>query len=134
MSTIERNAQRSRTLLRGRIEFNDGTSSLDCLIRDLSETGARIDVSEAVTLPLAFRIFVPKHDRRYQATLRWHRNGQAGVEFAGSQQAAAAPAGDEAERMKVARLEAEVKRLRGILEAIRADPSRARLLLDNAAA
>lgn len=133
MSTIERNAQRSRTLLRGRIEFNDGSSSLDCLIRDFSDTGARIDVSEAVTLPLAFRIYVPKHDRRYQAQLRWHRNGQAGVEFAGAHQSAAAPTGDEGERAKLASLEAEVKRLRGILAAIKADPTRARLLLDDAA-
>lgn len=122
---------RTRTLLRGRIEYNEGRSSLDCLIRDISSTGARLELSDLVTVPLSFRLFVPKHDRRYQATLRWRRDGQVGIEFAHQHHGDAD--GEQDPDKVIARLEAEVAKLRGLVEAIRADPSKARLLLDQAA-
>ena len=97
-------------------------------MRDLSEQGARLEVSDSAVLPPRFTLFVPKQGRRYDATMRWHRDGQAGVEFgipAATDQKGGGPA-DE----RVARLEGEVARLRRVIEAIRADPSQARLLLE----
>ena len=100
---------------------------MDCTVRDLSDTGARLQVGESVVIPSKFTLFVPKHSRRYSAVLRWHRGGFAGVEFESDQPSAIEAADPES---RVVRLEAEVSRLRHMIEAIRADPSQARLLLE----
>jgi hypothetical protein len=38
----QRRSSRNRTLLQGRVVFNNRFSLLDCTVRDLSETGAQI--------------------------------------------------------------------------------------------
>jgi hypothetical protein len=126
-AAFDRAAPRTRTLLQARIEFNNGATTVDCTVRDLSDTGARLQVGESVVIPSKFALFVPKHNRRYGAVLRWHRGGFAGVEFEPDQASESDPADPES---RVARLEAEVARLRHVIEAIRADPSQARLLLE----
>ena len=125
--TFDRSAPRTRTLLQARIEFLGGATTVECTVRDLSDSGARLQVGESVVIPSKFTLFVPKHGRRYHALLRWHRGGFAGVEFE-SDQVSSTGAGDPDSR--VAKLEAEVGRLRRVIEAIRADPSQARLLLE----
>ena len=44
----QRIAPRLKALLAARISFNNGQSALDCLIRNLSDTGAKLIVSAAV--------------------------------------------------------------------------------------
>ena len=122
----ERAAPRIRTLLQARIEFNNGANTVECTVRDLSEAGARLQVPDSVTLPPNFVLFIPKQGRRHQALLRWHRQGFVGVEFQNQQDAGEGPGADP----RIVRLEAEVARLRRLMEAIRADPSQARLLLE----
>ena len=127
----DRKAPRVRTLLQGRIEFNAGATNLTCRVRDLSEVGARLELSDAIALPSHFRLYLAKADRWYRARVRWHRDGFAGVEFE-ADGTTPKPAGHDHEP-ELARLHAEIARLRNLLEEIRADPSRARLLLDAAA-
>lgn len=124
---VERTTQRTRTLLRARIEFNGGMSTLECSVRDLSDTGARLDLADSVGMPGVFRLFIPKYQRWYDAETRWHRGNAVGIEFVSHAHQAGAAGGEET---RVARLEAEVVRLRKKLEDIRADPTRARLLLE----
>ena len=123
----DRSTPRIRTLLQARIEFNAGATTVECTVRDLSESGARLQVPDSVVLPPKFTLFVPKHGRRYNALLRWHRQGYVGVEFEGAHGADTATEDDEG---RIARLEAEVARLRRVIEAVRADPSQARLLVE----
>jgi hypothetical protein len=127
-TSSDRVAPRARTLLQARIEFNNGATTVDCTVRDMSETGARLQVSDNVALPPGFALYVPKHARRYEVHQRWRREGFVGIEFdAGSRPY---QDGSEADHEKMARLEAEVARLRRVIAAIRADPSQARLLLE----
>lgn len=122
-------AERTRTFLKGRIEYSNGQVSMECLIRDLSESGARVAVSESVTLPDHFRLFLPKTNRWVNAQTRWRRGGLIGVSFdTESVESSAASEGDA----KMRELETEVKRLRLLLEEIRNDPSRIQFLLDKA--
>ena len=123
-----RTAQRTRTLLRARIDFNGGMSTLECAVRDLSETGARIELGDSVAMPGKFRLFIPKHQRSYEAETRWHRGNSVGIEFVNAPQQGASR---DTEEGRVIKLEAEVAKLRKLVEEIRADPSRARQLLEN---
>lgn len=47
MSSEKRQEVRKRTFLKGRIHFNKCASSMDCLIRDFSEMGARLEIGRA---------------------------------------------------------------------------------------
>lgn len=125
-----RYAQRSRTFLKAEIELNRGLSTLGCIVKDLSDTGARILVSEGIALPETFRIHLPKPDRWVEATLRWRRGEYIGVQFDEVPQAHE-PEQTDAERIK--RLEADNARLRRMLEELRNDPSRIHQILDSAA-
>lgn len=76
-----RRETRQRVFLKGRIVFNNGSSSFDCLVRDMSSSGARLVMSDAATLPEAFDLYIPQKDRTYRATLRWRRTDGIGVIF-----------------------------------------------------
>ena len=52
-----------------------------CAICDLSATGARLIIPEAVELPDSFRLEVRQIKRTLPCAVRWRENGQAGVEF-----------------------------------------------------
>jgi len=82
MSAEQRVSVRKRTLLRGRIVFNNGASSMDCLVRDLSEDGARLELSETMTLPEVFDLQIAQKSATYRSTLRWRRDEAIGVTFA----------------------------------------------------
>ena len=108
--------------LNGRIRFNNGASSMDCLVRDLSATGARISLSETATLPEVFDLHIPQKDRTYRATLRWRREDGVGVTFEDAAAKVAAPAAPEPALSetavllrRIAELEAENAALRRLL-------------------
>ena len=83
MSVEARSEARHRVFLRGHITFNQGATSLDCLVRDLSPSGARLEFSEAVTLPEVFDLHILQKARTLRATLSWRRGADLGVTFSG---------------------------------------------------
>ena len=81
MSSEHRNETRQRVFLKGRIVFNNGASSMDCLVRDFSASGARLALSESSSLPEVFDLYIPQKDRTYRSTLRWRRADGVGITF-----------------------------------------------------
>jgi hypothetical protein len=106
-----RNCGRKRSLLGARIVFNNRSASLDCVLRNMSERGARIALSDAVTVPNEFELLVPRMGQNFRARLRWRSEAGCGVEFLASAPAAGQEPIDFARRLR--RLEAE----RAVLEA-----------------
>ena len=51
-----RNAPRHRTLKTGLIVFNDGRSTLTCVVRNLSDTGALLRVENSAGVPQGFAL------------------------------------------------------------------------------
>ena len=123
-----RRESRLRTFLKGRIIFNKGASTMDCLVRDLSASGARLALTETTTLPESFDLYIPQKDRTYRSTLCWRREDGIGVTFtdsAGAGPARPDPAATEAAlRQRIAELEAENAALRRLLGGM-AQPSAA---------
>ena len=76
-----RSRPRVRSFLQGRIYFNKRNSSLDCLVRDLSEDGARLKVSSSVALPEVIELHLPNKNESHQATLQWRTGDEIGVSF-----------------------------------------------------
>ena len=121
MNSEQRQGIRKRTFLKGRIIFNKGASSMDCLIRDMSETGARLELSETSTLPEVFDLYIAQKDETVRATLRWRRDGAVGIVFADQRKPAAAPEAALPDASigvllrRIAELEAENAALRSVL-------------------
>jgi PilZ domain len=116
-------AQRQKSFLRGCIYFNNRRSATDCLIRDISPTGARLIFSDTVTVPDMVDLYIPQKDQMLRAQVQWRHGDEVGVGFPAATKAkpgSAAPAGEDlAERVK--NLEAEVAKLKRVLKRLKAD-------------
>ncbi|MCC6888265.1 MAG: PilZ domain-containing protein [Hyphomicrobiales bacterium] len=121
--TERRAAVRQKTFLQGRIYFNNRRSSLDCLIRDISDSGARLRCSEALTVPELMELYIPTREEVHRARVEWRNGDEMGVSFsqAGSQSPGATEGtpGDLAARLN--RLESEVAALKRMVLALRSD-------------
>src|SRR5262245_16316068 len=119
MDDNRRITQRQKSFLQGRIYFNNRRSSIDCLIRDYSETGARLKFSETITVPEAIELFVPNREETYRARVQWRSGNEMGIAFDLDVPTAtpAAPQGDIQSR--VHKLEEEVAALRRLVNEMR---------------
>jgi len=76
-----RSRVRQKSFLQGRVFFNKGRSSFDCLVRDFSELGAKLKVSENATLPEVVELYVPSKDETLRARVQWRTDDEVGVAF-----------------------------------------------------
>jgi hypothetical protein len=113
----KRSMVRSRSYLTGKIVYNHGACTLECVVRNMSATGAKLQVSEAVTVPAEFDLVLSHNDQR-RASLRWRSGDEVGVEFVSAGAAAGRPGRtiDDMQR-RIEDLEEENARLRALIEA-----------------
>ena len=133
MSSDQRRSVRMKTFLKGRISFNGGASTMDCLIRDLSSVGARLELSQTSAIPEVFELYVPNRDRTLRATLCWRRDNGVGVTFdAPNEKPVPVSANEPAQPAdpsmaillrRISELEAENTALRSVLASIGQNPT-----------
>ncbi len=92
----QRSSQRKRTILDGRIVFNKRSSVINCMVRDLSDTGARIAFGHVLDIPSEFEIEIPKKGMAVWARVMWSNGREHGIMFIGSPQGAASSEAPEA--------------------------------------
>jgi hypothetical protein len=116
-----RNSRRTKSFLRGFVYVSRKRGALACLVRDLSEKGARIIFPDTVTLPDMVDLYIPQRDQTLRARVQWRRNDEIGLAFIEAERApAAAPnAADIVQR--VAMLEAEIGSLRALLKRLKTE-------------
>jgi hypothetical protein len=93
METERRVATRHKSFLQGRVYFNGRRSSVDCLVREISDTGARLKFSTAVATPDVVELHIPSKDETYRAKVAWRQGDEVGVDFGQDESPALAPAG-----------------------------------------
>jgi hypothetical protein len=76
-----RESERFHTELAGRIVPTDGFGSVECVVWDLSTTGARIRSSHPAEIPLTFELQIPEKGASAQVRLIWSTGKEHGVEF-----------------------------------------------------
>lgn len=74
-----------RTLLSGKISWNFGQSTIDCIVRSLSETGACVQVESTHDLPNEFQLVMQGGRERKSCRIVWQSDNRACVAFAGSE-------------------------------------------------
>jgi hypothetical protein len=76
-----------RTRVLGHAKIVSPKGHVYCVVRDLSDTGARLGVCRKVRLPPTFVLWFVKRNLRLHVRLRWREGDYAGVSFAMLQQA-----------------------------------------------
>jgi hypothetical protein len=79
----KRGSGRLRQLKSGIIVLNDRRSTLGCMIRDLSDTGARLKFGSVVVLPDEFELIFVQERKIVGVRKCWHRQSECGVTFTG---------------------------------------------------
>jgi hypothetical protein len=74
-----RAAARHRVLKAGTIEFRGG--AIDCVVRNLSDTGAALEVASPLGIPQAFNLLISGDRTTYQCEVRWRKENRIGVAF-----------------------------------------------------
>jgi hypothetical protein len=81
MTDEKRIIRRQRVLKSGKIIFGDGASVVDCVIRNLTVAGARLEVPTTVGLPQEFTLLDVHSGKSRAAKVAWRRGATMGVEF-----------------------------------------------------
>jgi len=131
MAESRRN-DRGRSLLRAQIVFNNGNSTVECTVKNISSIGAKLVVSDVLSVPNAFELRVPQRGRNYPARLVWRDREGMGVAFEPSEESTK-PGQDATEsetrlrdlEAQNAELRARIRVLSKRLEELGQDPSQA---------
>jgi PilZ domain len=79
MGDEHRRALRHRVLKTGTIEFGGG--AIDCTVRNVSASGASLDVASPIGIPERFTLVVPADDLRRPSRVVWRNIRRIGVSF-----------------------------------------------------
>ena len=116
-----RQAGRRKSFLRGLVYFDNKHGALSCLVRDLSDEGARIIFSENVSVPETFDLHILQKNQTLRARVTWRRGDEIGLGFSAADPVAD-PLPDAAELMKrVAQLEGKIAALRKVLNRMKGE-------------
>jgi hypothetical protein len=111
--TERRSGSRQKSFLQGRIFFNNRRTSIDCLVRDFTEHGARLQIGSITAMPDVVELHIPNKEESYRARVQWRTANEIGVGFdcdaSAPQLAPGAPADDWSARIH--KLEHEVASL-----------------------
>lgn len=77
-----RRSVRNRTFIGGKAIFHQRLSTLDCLVRNLSEEGALLVFPHSIVLPELFELYVPLKLESRMVRSRWFDGERIGVSFA----------------------------------------------------
>jgi hypothetical protein len=106
MSFERRKHVRMPSFLGGRVQMRHLSSTLDCIIRNMSPAGGRIVLAAPALLPAAFDLNITSRDQLFRARIIWRNELHAGVAFEAPEANDSEPVSLDMVR-KIKRLEAE---------------------------
>ncbi len=80
MRLERRLSPRRNTMIEALIVFGGGQRYMACIIRDLSETGARLEVDKVIGVPNTFDLMAPGH-HPHACRVVWRALREIGVQF-----------------------------------------------------
>lgn len=82
----QRKEYRRRVLKRAKLSFNGGFSSVECVVRNVTEDGAFIEFSDGVIVPEKFRLHNELDGFDVDCEIVRRRGNSAGVKFSGEKE------------------------------------------------
>jgi hypothetical protein len=77
----DRKSARARVLKGAKIVAMKQWTLVDCTVRDMSETGARIVCGDQMAVATEFRFLLPSENSIRDARVIWRRDDAIGIEF-----------------------------------------------------
>ena len=74
-------APRRRMFKAGTIEFGGG--GMECTVKNLSDTGAALEILSPLYVPDRFTLFVPSDQFRRRCHVVWRKERRVGIAFEG---------------------------------------------------
>jgi hypothetical protein len=74
-------AVRQRTFLKGTLYYDNRRASIECVIRDMSESGARLSFDNPVTVPDNVELFIPHKQQTLRARVQRRAPNEIGIAF-----------------------------------------------------
>ncbi len=115
MDKERRRGTRQKSLLRGLAYLGNSPSAIDCVVRDVSETGARLKFASALTVPNTLELYIPVKGQKLHAEVQWREPDEVGIVFI-SESADGASIKDDNLTARVGRLEAEITALKQVIK------------------
>ena len=72
---------RDKVLLGGVAEVNDRGSTMDCVVRNFSETGACVEFDASARLPGRMQVTIARKGRSFLAEIIWRQANRVGLAF-----------------------------------------------------
>ena len=76
-----RQSTRARVIYGAVIAYNGRQSTVDCVVRNFSEDGAKVDFENPAQLPDAVELLITKKNRAFIAKITWRQANEAGLAF-----------------------------------------------------
>ena len=93
-----RQSVRDKVLYGGVAEINESGSTMDCVVRNISERGACVELDQAAKLPEEMNLTIARKDRSFLARLIWRQANKVGLAF--RMMTSDAPVSDLDERLR----------------------------------
>jgi hypothetical protein len=120
----KRKFSRQRLFLRGFIRVPECGSNIDCIVRDISETGAKLRFRCAPSITEFFELHIPSKGQIVQSKLVWIDGCEVGISFERVAAFATPPSSDGELLTRMARLEDEISSLKTMLKRLQQEVSK----------
>jgi hypothetical protein len=67
--------------MRGLVSFTGSNSNIQCLVRDISEGGARLMFDRPDLIAESLKLHLPIRGQTFRANVRWRKGDEMGVAF-----------------------------------------------------
>ena len=79
---VDRRCERRRRTLKGAfLEFNNGYSTFECVLRDMTSHGARVSMGHTTGVPTRFKLTITGEQTPIEAIVRWRTPRDMGLGF-----------------------------------------------------
>jgi PilZ domain-containing protein len=113
-------AIRQRTFLKGTLYYDNRRASIECVIRDMSDSGARLTFEHPVTVPDYVELFIPHKQQTLRARVERRGANDIGIAFEVERSAEPRRASDTELQQRVETLEGEITALKRLVAKLKA--------------
>ena len=113
-------AVRLRTFLKGTLYYDNRRASVECVIRDLSDSGARLAFEHPATVPDCVELDIPSKQQTLRARVQRRSLNEIGIAFEIERSAEPRRASDLEIQQRLEAMEAEIVALKRLVARLKA--------------
>jgi len=111
-----RQASRQKSFLRGLVYLGNSPSAVSCLVRDMSDTGARLTFSAPIAATEMLELHIPVKGQTLHGKVKWREADEIGIAFVSDAGVEPQSASDDELAVRVERLEGEIAALKQMVK------------------